>query len=62
MTSVVIFQKSPAEGLQTECCGDPDSQESASFRELNPDPHQSENVEACYFRALEGSNLEKSEW
>jgi len=33
-------------------------------QDLDPDPHQSEKVKVLegYFGALEGSNLEKSEW
>jgi hypothetical protein len=40
---------------------DPDPHESGK---LDPDPHQSEKVEGLegHFCALEGSNLEKSEW
>jgi hypothetical protein len=40
---------------------DPDPHQS---EKQDPDPHQSENVEALesHFKALEGSNLEKSEW
>jgi hypothetical protein len=40
---------------------DPDPHQS---EQLDPDPHQSEKEEALegHFGALEGQNLEKSEW
>jgi hypothetical protein len=43
---------------------DPDPHGFASFGKLDQAPHETERLEALYghFKALEGPNLEKSEW